>query len=133
MSIESELAHPRGKVVEDGALEIRVGPIAQTCLVQLVGELDLANVGAVETELRLVERARPSTVVLDLSQLEFIDSSGIKLLVDARSRSRVNGHDLRLIRGPEAVQRVLDLCGLTDRLLFLDETEAASSVGRTPG
>jgi anti-anti-sigma factor len=133
MSIESELAHHRGKVVEDGPLEIRVGPIVETCLIQLVGELDLANVGVVERELRLVERAGPRTVVLDLSELEFMDSSGIKLLMDARGRSRLNGHALRLIRGPEAVQQVVDLCGLTDWFLFLDETEAVSSVGRTPG
>jgi anti-anti-sigma factor len=134
MSIESEPAHHWAKVVEDGTLEIRVGPIAQSCcLVQLVGELDLATVGAAEKELGLVERAGPGTVVLDFSELEFIDSSGIKLLMDARDRARVNGQALRLIRGPKAVQRVLELCGLTDWLRFLDDTEAVSLLGRTPG
>jgi anti-anti-sigma factor len=133
MSVESEPAHPRQMVIEDGTLEIRVGPIGETCFLQLAGELDLANVGAAEKELGFVERAGPRTVVLDLSQLEFIDSSGIKLLMDARNRARANGHALRLIRGPQAVQRILDLCGLTDWLLFLGEHETMSSVGRTPG
>jgi anti-sigma B factor antagonist len=114
------------KVVKDGCLEIRVGPSAETCLIQIVGELDLANVSSLEKELRIAERMEPRSLVLDLSALEFIDSSGIKALMDAQRRSQGNGNALGVIRGPENVQRLLEFCGLTEHLSFLDGAEATS-------
>lgn len=107
-------------VVTDGLLEIRRGPENETCLIQLIGELDLANAGSVEKELHVVEAQTPATIVLDLSGLDFIDSSGIALLIHAAHRSQANGHMLRLIPGPRAVRHTLEICGVDRVLPFLD-------------
>jgi anti-anti-sigma factor len=107
-------------VVTDGLLEIRRGPENETCLIRLIGELDLANAGSVEKELRLAEAQRPATIVLDLSRLDFIDSSGIALLIHAARRSQANGHKLGLIPGPRAVRHTLEICGVDGLLPLLD-------------
>ena len=61
--------------------------------VSLKGELDLSSVGKVEEELRRVEAEGPSLLVLDLSGLSFLDSTGLRAVVTAGSvfsRSRVS-------------------------------------------
>src|SRR2546426_800484 len=69
-------------------------------IVALAGELDLSQVGVVEQALRGAERARPNTLVLDLSGLTFLDSSGLRLVLEADRRAPGGGG--RLARGPGA-------------------------------
>jgi anti-anti-sigma factor len=57
--------------------------------------------------------------VLDMGGLEFIDSSGIRVLIVAWQESQRDGFDLRLTRGSDAVMRAFELCGLLDELPFL--------------
>ena len=56
--------------------------------VSLKGELDLSSVGKVEEELERVEAAEPSLLVLDLSKLSFLDSTGLRAVVTADERAR---------------------------------------------
>ena len=67
--------------------------------IALRGELDLAHAYTFDEELRRVEAARPSCVVLDLRELEFLDSCGLARLLAARRRARKAGHRLLLVRG----------------------------------
>ena len=62
--------------------------------------------------------ATPQSIVVDLGGLEFIDSTGLRLLVMAAERS----HDGRfsLLRGPKQVHRVFEITDLVDRLPFAD-------------
>lgn len=84
------------------------------------GELDLATAGELERELMRVEGSDALSIVLDLSALEFIDSTGVRLIIQADARSRADSHRLALLRGPRAVQRVFELTGILDRLPFAD-------------
>jgi stage II sporulation protein AA (anti-sigma F factor antagonist) len=86
----------------------------------LVGELDLTTVEELDRELRRAESTDVRSIVLDLSRLTFIDSTGVQLLMTAHARSRADSNRLRLLRGPPAVQRVLQICALEDRLPFAD-------------
>ena len=88
--------------------------------VRLEGELDLASAEQLERELLRVERSDALSIVLDLSALEFIDSTGVRLIIQADARSRADSHRLALLRGPRAVQRVFELTGMLDRLPFAD-------------
>jgi anti-sigma B factor antagonist len=88
--------------------------------IRLFGELDLAGAGAVERELQRAEATDAETIVLDLSGLTFMDSTGVRLLVTANARSRADANRLSLRRGPAAVQRVLELSAVADRLPFTD-------------
>jgi anti-sigma B factor antagonist len=89
--------------------------------VRVFGEIDMAVTGAVDSEMRRVEATDAETILLDLDQLEFLDASGIRLLMDLDARSRGNGGRLRIIpASAPQVQRVLDLTGVADLLPFVD-------------
>ena len=68
--------------------------------VALKGELDLSTVGKVQDELRRVEADEPPVVVLDLSRLTFLDSTGLRCLVTADERARDAGRRVVIVRGP---------------------------------
>ena len=86
----------------------------------LKGELDVANAEHLERELRRVESSDALTIVLDLSDLQFIDSTGVRMLFLAHARSLADSNRLALLRGPKTVQRVFELTGIHDRLPFAD-------------
>ena len=88
--------------------------------VRLSGELDLATVEAVELELKRVEATNAAAIVVDLSELEFMDLSGTRLMLTANARSRADSNRLRLLRGQAAVQRVLAMSGVERLLPFAD-------------
>ena len=82
-------------------------------VVTLHGELDLANAERVRTA--LIEVAG-STVVVDLGDLSFLDSSGIAALLGARKRILAAGHGFELRGAQGMVRRVLELTGLAHLL-----------------
>ena len=80
------------------------------------GELDIATVELLERALLEVERADSARIVLDLSGLSFIDSTGLRLLLDVNERCGGAADRLRVIAGSPAVERLLDIVGLRERL-----------------
>ncbi len=103
-----------------GFLEVRSECRDGSHVIALSGELDIDGVDRVTVQLRNAEKSDAREIVLDLSALEFIDSSGIQLVIAADARSRADDRRLRLIRGPDRVQRVFDMCGVADGLPFVD-------------
>jgi anti-anti-sigma factor len=91
-----------------------------TVSVALAGELDLAGARQLETRLDEVERANPARLVIDLESLAFIDSTGLRLLLQAAARARERGCELLLRRGEPSVQRVFEVTGALDVLRFED-------------
>jgi anti-anti-sigma factor len=90
----------------------------------LRGELDLSTVGKVQDELRRVEASAPALVVVDLSKLTFLDSTGLRCLVTADERARDEGRRVVIVRGPEPVQRVFAITRLEERLEIVDDASA---------
>jgi anti-anti-sigma factor len=111
-------------------LEVRAEPEFGNVRIRLTGELDISTADSLERRLAELEEAGPQTIVLDLSDLAFMDSTGLRLIVTADLRMRADRRRLRLVRGPEAVQRVFRLALLEERLSFLDEGEAPAEGGR---
>ena len=87
----------------------------------LVGELDLSTVAKVQEELRRIEVSSPATLVVDLSKLSFLDSTGLRCIVTADERARQEGRRIVIVRGPDAVQRVFAITRLDDRLEMVDD------------
>lgn len=87
--------------------------------IRLFGELDLASAGAVQAELERVEAGDAGAILLDLSGLTFMDSSGVRVVITAHARSRADANRLELVRGPAAVQRVFEICGVDGLLPFV--------------
>ena len=92
----------------------------------LVGELDLSSVAKVQEELRRIEADSPATLVVDLSKLSFLASTGLRCIVTADERARQEGRRIVIVRGPDAVQRVFAITRLDDRLEMVDD---AASIG----
>ncbi len=93
-----------------------------TARVKMVGELDIGTAEQAESEIREAESAdSATTVVLDLGGLTFMDSTGLRLLVSADARAREAGRRLAIVRGPDAVQRVIELTGLGAKLDLVDD------------
>jgi anti-anti-sigma factor len=91
--------------------------------VSLRGELDLSTVGKVDDELERCERAA-GIVLLDLSKLTFLDSTGLRCVVRADERAREDGRRLVVVKGPEAVQRVFEITRLEERLELVDDASS---------
>jgi anti-anti-sigma factor len=92
-------------------------------LVRLVlqGELDLSTASKVEEELRRAEAGEPAVLALDLSQLTFLDSTGLRLIVTADQRAREQGRRLAIVKGPDPVQRVFAITRLDERLEMVED------------
>jgi anti-anti-sigma factor len=90
------------------------------------GEIDLATVGLVRDA---VERDRQSgeKLVLDLREVGFMDTSGLRYVLELVDRAAREGFEVSLVRGPAAVQRVFEVSGLEPRLPFVDDPETATS------
>jgi anti-sigma B factor antagonist len=84
------------------------------------GEIDLATTAMVRAELAAA-RGEARRVVLDLRGVGFMDSSGLRLLVEAQHAAEQDGSSLTLVRGPAPVQRLLDLTGVSGRLTIVDD------------
>jgi anti-anti-sigma factor len=91
----------------------------QGVLLALSGEVDLATAPVVEDELRRAE-ASQDLIVLDLRDVSFMDSTGIRTLVAADRRNRERGAALVVVQGSRQVRRLFELSGLAQHLEVLD-------------
>ncbi len=85
------------------------------------GELDLASVPQLEAA--LPAPAPGETLVVDLRELAFIDSSGIHVLMGLDTDARARGWSLVVVRAGADVQRILDLCHLGERVRLVDSPD----------
>jgi anti-anti-sigma factor len=103
--------------ISDGTLVIRTANDGGVRTIALAGELDLANAATVEGELEAAFENDTAQVVVDMRELEFIDSTGIALLVATLGRNEGGGTRVRFVPSASpAVSRVLEITGLADRL-----------------
>jgi anti-sigma B factor antagonist len=89
-------------------------------VIELAGEVDIANAPEIEEELKRVEATDAEAIIVDLSGLDFIDSSGLRLLVMANARSRADSGRLTLLRPRDAIFRVFTMSGTAAVLPFAD-------------
>jgi anti-anti-sigma factor len=82
----------------------------------LSGELDVVSAPGLEPRLSEALSEPGADVTLDLSDLEFLDSAGISVLIKAKQDAESNGRTLVLARPTEQVHRVFALVGLADWL-----------------
>ena len=102
---------------------VEVRSEGRSALIVVGGELDLASGLVLEDELARVFASRVELVVLDLRKLEFMDSTGLSILVKANQRAVDEGRRFGLARGSPQVQRLLDLTGVAERLALVDTPE----------
>ena len=92
-------------------------------VVALDGELDLAGAVALEQELARLEAEAPDAVVLDLREVAFMDSSGLRVIAVASRAAEARGRRLALVPGGEQVMRVFEITRMRERLDFVASPE----------
>jgi anti-anti-sigma factor len=84
--------------------------------VELSGELDISSASAVESRLMELEQQAPGWVILDLRKVNFIDSTGLSMIINADGRARKAGRRLTIVSGDGVPRRILRTVGLEERL-----------------
>jgi anti-sigma B factor antagonist len=106
-------------------LKIEARTNRRTALVALRGELDLVTVSKVA---EVLDGLAPDAggvrhVVLDLRGLTFMDLDGLRELVKQNEYARTNRHNLAVVRGTDAITRLLKLIEVEDLLVLVDDPE----------
>ena len=113
-------SHPGARTITEGPLKVELSPELEICLVRASGELDCINAPVLDAQLhRLLTSTELQSVILDLSELEFIDSLGVECLPKATQCARENGDRLRIVAVHPRVDRALDITGTREALPFL--------------
>ncbi len=107
-------SHPSNRL----KLECSVDTVA--VVLRVHGEIDLETTPAFDAEILRIIEAQPERVLIDLSGVEFIDSTGLSALIRADQGAAANGQQLSLRGGSSQVRRLFELTGLLDRLNFED-------------
>lgn len=92
-----------------------------TQLIQVVGRMDAKNAQKLMGECRAVLNAGHRHLILELSQVQYINSAGLRLLVQLYNLARARGGTLEVANPSERVLRVMQLVGLDSILTILDE------------
>jgi len=92
--------------------------------VKLAGELDLRRAYTFDEEVRALEAHDPSTIVLDLRDVTFVDSAGLARIVAARKRAARAQRRFVIVRSCPAVQRLFTLTALDQHFEMVSEPEA---------
>jgi anti-anti-sigma factor len=87
-----------------------------TARIVVRGELDLSTGPRVEEEVLRTEAEKPETLIIDLRDVSFFDSTGLQLVLDADVRAREEGRALIVLPGDGEPRRILELAEVADRL-----------------
>ena len=102
-------------------LSLETSRAGRAAVIALSGELDLAGAAALEQELARLEEDAPAAIVLDLRAVEFMDSSGLRLIALTNQQAQERGGRLLLVPGSDQVMRVFDITRMRERLEFVDD------------
>jgi anti-sigma B factor antagonist len=90
-------------------------------VVSVQGDVDLATAPELEAALARALEGPAARLVVDLRGVEFLDSSGLSLLVRQDRAARGMARRLIVIKGPPQVHHVFEVTGLSEHLTMLDE------------
>jgi anti-sigma B factor antagonist len=99
--------------------------------VALDGELDISTLDQAQRRVAAAERTAPELLVIDLSRLTFVDSSGVRLVLLADDRARAAGRRLAVRLGDGPALRVFDALGLLGKIDVVPVAHADPASGPT--
>ena len=113
-------------------VSIQVSPRSDCVVVTVGGEVDLLTAAQLARALENASKAsRAGCLVIDMTDLTFIDSSGLGVLIAAQNRARTLGDSVVLVHPPPLVRRLLDGTQLHHRFSTYDTLDAALAALRT--
>jgi len=102
--------------------DLDVEPERDAVRVRPSGEVDLATAGRIGTQVEELVSVGFTRIVVDLRAVTFLDSTGIRLLLELAQSARCGGWQLAVIEGPPDVQRVFEIAGVASMLPFVEAT-----------
>ncbi len=114
MSSVGASGHAKRAGVNPGELLVEVSGTEPAYEVHLHGELDLSTAPQLREELVRLTSDGATAVTVDLSELEFVDSTGLSVLITGLKRLREKGGDMELRSPNPGTRRVLEITGLTE-------------------
>lgn len=119
--------------LEDAEAEIlRERTVAEEgVVISLQGELDLSSASIVEDELLRAEVTQ-NLILLDLRELLFMDSTGLRTVIEAHYRLAARGGSLVILQGPSQVRRLFELAGVDRHLELIDHLDSDGAPAGQP-
>lgn len=104
------------------AAESELGVVAQerdpqTVLVTVTGEVDAASSGALRSSIKDALAGGYKKVVLGMGGVSFIDSAGLRVLIDSQKLGENTGATVTIESASDVVKRLLEMTALTDRFM----------------
>jgi anti-anti-sigma factor len=106
----------------DGSFSMSSRRLERGILIAIRGDVDLATAPVMDEQLRRAEQSE-ELVVLDLGEVSFMDSTGLRTVILADQRLRERGASLQLVRLPRQVVRLLALVGAIEHLNIADRVD----------
>ena len=103
--------------------QVEVRELEDATVLAVSGELDLVSSPELEEALARVDGSEPALVILDLREVEFMDSAGLSVLVKAHQRAQSAGRRFGLVNGTPQVRRLLSLTGMDERMTVVQTPE----------
>lgn len=97
-------------------LDVNLEFEGDVAVLSFCGEFDYAEMRTAQDEIRAAEEKAPAVLVFDLTGLDFMDSSAVRVILQADSLAHEHGRRLALITGTGPPHRVLSILGLTEQL-----------------
>lgn len=120
-----------GEVAGSPTLNLKVLPQGRASLVSLSGELDLSSAPPLRELLaRMIDDDRPGRIVLDLSDLIYLDSTGLSVFVAAQKRATASGVEFCLANPNPSVGRLFEITALDQFFEIVDSASSAVSAAK---
>lgn len=108
-------------MIRASPFEIRSELNGDEARLTLAGELDIASVQRLDEAVESAISQRAHTVIVDLSRLAFMDSSGLRLFIALNERAAAEGWTLGLVRPPQSSFSVFQITGADANLPFIED------------
>jgi anti-anti-sigma factor len=100
-------------------LDMQAAVGGDTETLHLIGELDLESSASVDAAVRhICAGANISVMVLDLRRVTFMDSTGLRAILKAKTLCARSGIELRVVPGPPQVRRLFEITGVQHQVIF---------------
>jgi anti-anti-sigma factor len=106
--------------------DVHFEPVGEVLVAHLEGEIDMSNADEIGTALSDQVPREARALVLDLREVGYVDSAGVRLIFNLRKRLDHRGKQLRLVVAPgAAIAEALRIAGVPQAIGAVESVDAA--------
>jgi len=113
---------------ESATVTIREEESGRPLVIRIAGEIDLSNAALVAQKIHEAE-GNSANVVLDLEQLQFMDSTGLGVVVNLGKRVKERGGELAIVIGKPSIRKLFSITAFDKRFRIFDSAAEAQQAG----